>query len=86
MNVTAKSLTDGATYGAQIVNSFGYVMDRTSFGNDDLNNGTITLDLNVEVHYGKTYSLQLTAPQDKPMGLRYERAVLVERLPKTAMP
>lgn len=72
VNVTAKNLTDGATYGAQIVNSFGYVMDRTSFGNDDLKNGTITLDLNVEVHYGKTYSLQLTAPQDKPMGLRYE--------------
>jgi hypothetical protein len=47
-------------------------MDRTSFGNDDLKNGTIILDLNVEVHYGKTYSLQLTAPQDKPMGLRYE--------------
>lgn len=67
-----KNLTEGATYYAQIVNAFGYAMDRTSFGQQDLKNGALALDLNVQVHYGKTYSLQLSAPQDQAMGVRYK--------------
>ena len=69
--ITVKGATDGAIYVVELVDFRGNVVDMTRFSKSDLNSETLTLSLNAGVKAGKTYSIQITAPEDKPLALRY---------------
>ena len=72
-SLTVKGATEGAVYMVELVDFRGNVIDMTRFMKSDLKNETLNLSLNAGVKEGKTYSIQITAPQDKPLALRYEQ-------------
>ena len=69
--LTVKNATEKAVYTAELVNSRGEVIDVTRFGKADLMQNTLKLNLSAPVKAGKTYSLQITAPEGKPLAMRY---------------
>jgi hypothetical protein len=71
MVLTVKNATEGAVYLAELVNGRGDVIDMTRFGKSDFVQETLTLNLNAPVKEGKKYTLQITAPEGKPLALRY---------------
>lgn len=71
MVLTVKNATEGAVYLAELVNGRGDVIDMTRFGKSDFIQETLTLNLNAPVKEGKKYTLQITAPEGKPLALRY---------------
>jgi len=69
--LSVKNVTENAVYVAELVDYRGEIIDMVRFGKSDLNQESLTLDLSAPVKEGKTYSIQITAPEGKPLALRY---------------
>jgi hypothetical protein len=71
--LTVKNASENAVYKAELVNNRGEVVDMTRFGKSDLKQQTLVLNMSARVKEGKSYSLQITAPAEKPIAFRYLR-------------
>ena len=74
--ITVKGATEGAVYAVELVDYRGNVVDMVRFSKNDLVQETMTLNLNAAVKEGKNYSIQITAPEGKPLALRYKQGAM----------
>ena len=72
-HINVKGASGDAIYVVELVDQLGNVVDMTRFSKNDLNGETVKLSLNTRVKKGTTYSLQITAPEGKPLALRYKQ-------------
>ena len=70
--VKVKGASENATYSAELVDNRGAVLDAVDFDKRDVKDGYLALQLGATLQEGKTYSLQITAPQNKALALRYK--------------
>lgn len=71
VSLTVKNATDNTPYLVQLMDNKGDIIDITRFTKSALNQESLVLDLNAPVKEGKNYALMISAPEGKPLALRY---------------
>ena len=69
--LTVKGATENTAYLVQLMDSNGEILDITRFTKNALNQESLELDLNAPVKNGYDYALMISAPEGKPLALRY---------------